>query len=296
MKFTLHLGSRINGRQTHGDLMNGSAVFSGRTLVVAFEGWNDAGEAASGAARALIRAVNANSISAVDSQEYYDFQFARPQVYLNSEGKREFRWPTTSCFKPELPDLFNLRILLGVEPSRNWLKFADEIFDVVDAEEIDSVIFLGAMLADAPHTRPITISPTTTNEQVAREVPAEMSLYEGPVGILSILASKFEANGIPTMSLWAAVPHYVHNGPVPKAILALINELETHLQLEFDHGDLANEVFKWERAVDELAAGDEDLAEYVQSLESSRDELEVTNGETLAREVEKFLRDAEGEL
>ncbi|MFM5951850.1 MAG: PAC2 family protein, partial [Micrococcales bacterium] len=115
-------------------------------------------------------------------------------------------------------------------------------------------------------------------------------------GILSILASKFEANGIPTMSLWAAVPHYVHNGPVPKAILALINELETHLQLEFDHGDLANEVFKWERAVDELAAGDEDLAEYVQSLESSRDELEVTNGETLAREVEKFLRDAEGEL
>jgi predicted ATP-grasp superfamily ATP-dependent carboligase len=122
-----------------------------------------------------------------------------------------------------------------------------------------------------------------------------MSLYEGPVGILSILASKFEAKDIPTMSLWAAVPHYVHNGPVPKATLALISALESHLELEFDHGDLANEVFKWERAVDELTDGDEDLAEYVESLEATRDELEGATGETIAREVEKFLRDADEE-
>lgn len=275
--------------------MSGSGVFSGRTLVVAFEGWNDAGEAASGAARVLVKAMNATSISAVDSQEYYDFQFARPQVFLNSEGIREFRWPTTSCFRPELTDLFDLRVLLGIEPSRNWLKFADEISEVVDAEEIDSVIFLGAMLADAPHTRPITVSATTTNELVAKEIPAEMSLYEGPVGILSVLASKFESKGIPTMSLWAAVPHYVHNGPVPKATLALITELERHLELEFDHENLATDVFKWERAVDELAAGDEDLAEYVESLEATRDELEGATGETIAREVEKFLRDTDEE-
>jgi proteasome assembly chaperone (PAC2) family protein len=275
--------------------MSNSNVFSGRTLVVAFEGWNDAGEAASSAARAIIKATNASAISAVDSQEFYDFQFARPQVFLNSDGKREFRWPTTSCFRPELTDLFNLRILLGVEPSRNWLKFAEEIAEVVDSEEIDSVIFLGAMLADAPHTRPIAVSATTTNPRVSEQAPAEMSLYEGPVGILSILASKFEAKDIPTMSLWAAVPHYVHNGPVPKATLALISALESHLELEFDHGDLANEVFKWERAVDELTDGDEDLAEYVESLEATRDELEGATGETIAREVEKFLRDADEE-
>ncbi|MEN9707274.1 MAG: hypothetical protein RIS31_840 [Actinomycetota bacterium] len=275
--------------------MSNSNVFSGRTLVVAFEGWNDAGEAASSAARAIIKATNASAISAVDSQEFYDFQFARPQVFLNIDGKREFRWPTTSCFRPELTDLFNLRILLGVEPSRNWLKFAEEIAEVVDSEEIDSVIFLGAMLADAPHTRPIAVSATTTNPRVSEQAPAEMSLYEGPVGILSILASKFEAKDIPTMSLWAAVPHYVHNGPVPKATLALISALESHLELEFDHGDLANEVFKWERAVDELTDGDEDLAEYVESLEATRDELEGATGETIAREVEKFLRDADEE-
>lgn len=276
--------------------MNDNNLFSSRTLVVAFEGWNDAGEAASSAVRAIVRATNSTASSTVDSQEYYDYQFARPQVFLNSAGKREFRWPTTSCFKPELADLFNLRLLLGVEPSRNWLKFADEVSLIVDAEEIDAVIFLGSMLADAPHTRPISVTATTTNEVVAREVPAEISLYEGPVGILSILAAEFESKGIPTMSLWAAVPHYVHNGPVPKATLALISALETHLGVEFDHGDLANEVFKWERAVDELTAGDEDLAEYVESLEASRDEIDGATGENIAREVEKFLRDAGEDL
>jgi hypothetical protein len=272
-----------------------SSLFSGRTLVVAFEGWNDAGESASSAARFLINAVNAKAIVSVDSQEYFDFQFARPQVFLNTEGKREFRWPTVSCFRPELPDLFDLRILLGVEPSRNWIAFSKEIAEVVDAEEIDSVIFLGAMLSDAPHTRPISVTNTTTNEVVALEVPAELSMYEGPVGILSVLAAEFEERGIPTMSLWAAVPHYVHNGQVPKATLALIDSLENYLGFQFDHGELANEVFKWERAVDELAEGDEDLAEYVASLEKARDELDGATGETIAREVEQFLRDADEE-
>lgn len=273
--------------------MSENNLFSGRTLVVAFEGWNDAGESASGAARLIIQGVNASAVNSLDSQHYYDFQFARPQVFLNAQGKREFRWPTASCFKPELPDLFDLRILLGVEPSRNWIEFAKEIAEVVEGEEVDSVIFLGAMLSDAPHTRPISISPTTTNEVVAAELGIEMSMYEGPVGVLSVLAAEFEARGLPTMFLWAAVPHYVHSGPVPKATLALISELETYLGIEFDHGDLANEVFKWERAVDELTEGDEDLAEYVAALEKSRDEIEGATGETIAREVEQFLRESD---
>jgi hypothetical protein len=270
-----------------------SGLFSGRTLIVAFEGWNDAGEASSGAARILIQAMNAQAISAIDSQNYFDFQFARPQAFLNPAGKREFKWPTASVYRPELPDLFDVRILLGVEPSRNWIDFSKEIADVVDGEEVDSVVFLGAMLSDAPHTRPIAITSTTTNATVAEETSAEMSMYEGPVGILSILAAEFEARGLPTMFLWAAVPHYVHNGPVPKATLAMITELETYLNLEFDHGDLANEVFKWDRAVDEMTEGDDDLAEYVAALEKSRDEIDGATGETIAREVEKFLRDAD---
>lgn len=280
---------------TFGEQMSESSFFSGRTLIVAFEGWNDAGEAASNAARLLIKAIGGHAVSAVDSQEFYDFQFARPQVFLNVDGKREFKWPTASVFRPELADLFDLRILLGVEPSRNWIDFAKEIAATVDGEEIDSVIFLGAMLSDAPHTRPITITATTTNEAVALETGAEVSMYEGPVGILSVLSAEFEARGIPALFLWAAVPHYVHNGAVPKATLALINSLEARLNIEFDHGYLANEVFAWERAVDELAEGDEDLAEYVAALEKTRDEIDGATGETIAAEVEQFLRDSDEE-
>jgi predicted ATP-grasp superfamily ATP-dependent carboligase len=275
--------------------MSEQSLFSGRTLVVAFEGWNDAGESASNAARFLIDAIGGKEISEVDSQNYYDFQFARPQVSLDENGKRVFRWPNTSVYRPALSELFNLRVLLGVEPSRNWIEFATEIADIVEGEEVDSVVFLGAMLADAPHTRPIQITSTSTNQQVCDSVPAEKSLYEGPVGILSILSAEFERRDIPTMSLWAAVPHYVHNGAVPKSTLALINSLQELLDIQFDQGELPTEAFKWERAVDELAEADEDLAEYVTQLEKTRDENDEATGETIAAEVEQFLRDADEE-
>lgn len=275
--------------------MSEQSLFSGRTLVVAFEGWNDAGESASNAARFLIDAIGGKEISEVDSQNYYDFQFARPQVSLDDNGKRVFRWPNTSVYRPALSELFNLRVLLGVEPSRNWIEFATEIADIVEGEEVDSVVFLGAMLADAPHTRPIQITSTSTNQLVCDSVPAEKSLYEGPVGILSILSAEFERRDIPTMSLWAAVPHYVHNGAVPKSTLALINSLQELLDIQFDQGELPTEAFKWERAVDELAEADEDLAEYVTQLEKTRDENDEATGDTIAAEVEQFLRDADEE-
>ena len=275
--------------------MSEQSLFSGRTLVVAFEGWNDAGESASNAARFLIDAIGGKEISEVDSQNYYDFQFARPQVSLDENGKRVFRWPNASVYRPALSELFNLRVLLGVEPSRNWIEFATEIADIVEGEEVDSVVFLGAMLADAPHTRPIQITSTSTNQLVCDSVPAEKSLYEGPVGILSILSAEFERRDIPTMSLWAAVPHYVQNGAVPKSTLALINSLQELLDIQFDQGELPTEAFKWERAVDELAEADEDLAEYVTQLEKTRDENDEATGDTIAAEVEQFLRDADEE-
>ena len=275
--------------------MSGQNFFSGRTLLVAFEGWNDAGESASNAARFLIDSISGVEISEVDSQNYYDFQFARPQVVLDENGKRQFKWPNATIYRPALPELFNLRVLLGVEPSRNWIDFASEIADSIEGEEIEAVVFMGAMLADAPHTRPIQVTATSTNDTVCETVPAEKSMYEGPVGILSILSAEFEKRGIPTMSLWAAVPHYVHNGPVPKSTLALINAVQELLSIEFSQGDLPEEAFKWERAVDELADADEDLAEYVSQLEKSRDEIDGATGETIAAEVEQFLRDADEE-
>lgn len=268
-------------------------TFSGRTLIVAFEGWNDAGEAASGAVRFLLDAVSAQPVFEIESQVFYDFQFARPQVFLDENGNRALRWPGAVIYRPEMSELFNLRILLGVEPSRNWIEFATELVDQIEAHEIDAVIFLGALLADSPHTRPIQVTATSANPELYASVDIEKSNYEGPVGILTVLSMELEKRSIPTMSLWASVPHYVHNGPVPKASLALVGEVEKFIGMQFDHGNLPTEAFKWERAVDELAETDEDLAEYVSSLEKTRDELDGANGEVIAREVEQFLRDSD---
>lgn len=270
-------------------------MFSGRTLIVAFEGWNDAGEAASGTARFLLDAIGASPEFEIESQDYYDFQFARPQVYLDSDGQRALRWPGAVIYKPEMTELFNLRVLLGVEPNRNWQQFTTELVDQIEAIEVDSVIFLGALLADAPHTRPIQVTATSANADVYALSDIEKATYEGPVGILTLLSIELEKRGIPTMSLWASVPHYVHNGPVPKASLALLIEIEKFISMQFDHGELPSEAFKWERAVDELAETDEDLAEYVLNLETTRDELDGASGDVIAREVEQFLRDTDEE-
>jgi predicted ATP-grasp superfamily ATP-dependent carboligase len=275
--------------------MNLVEMFSGRTLIVAFEGWNDAGEAASGTARFLLDAIGANPEFEMESQEYYDFQFARPQVFLDEEGKRALRWPGAVIYKPDMSQLFDLRVLLGVEPNRNWIAFTNELVDQIEASEVDSVIFLGALLADAPHTRPIQVTATSANPDVYALAEIEKTTYEGPVGILTLLSMELEKRSIPTMSLWASVPHYVHNGPVPKASLALLIEIEKYISMQFDHGDLPTEAFKWERAVDELAEGDEDLAEYVTSLEKTRDEIDGASGDVIAREVEQFLRDSDEE-
>ena len=266
-------------------------MFSGRTLIVAFEGWNDAGEAASGTARFLLDAVGANPEFEIEPQDYYDFQFARPQVYFDGDGKRALRWPGAAIYKPDISELFNLRVLLGVEPNRNWHQFTIELVDQIEAIEVDSVIFLGALLADAPHTRPIQVTATSANPEVYAHSEIEKATYEGPVGILTLLSMELETRGIPTMSLWASAPHYVHNGPVPKASLALLIEIEKFISLQFDHGELPTDSFKWERAIDELAEADEELAEYVVNLEQTRDELDGATGDVIAREVERFLRD-----
>jgi predicted ATP-grasp superfamily ATP-dependent carboligase len=275
--------------------MNLVEMFSGRTLIVAFEGWNDAGEAASGAARFLLDTVGANPEFEIEPQDYYDFQFARPQVYFDTEGKRALRWPGAVIYKPDMSELFNLRVLLGVEPNRNWQQFTSELVDQIEASEVDSVIFLGALLADTPHTRPIQVTATSANPDVYALAEVEKATYEGPVGILTLLAMELEKREIPSMSLWASVPHYVHNGPAPKASLALLIEIEKFISMQFDHGELPGEAFKWERAVDELAESDEDLAEYVVTLEKTRDELDGASGDVIAREVEQFLRDSDEE-
>jgi hypothetical protein len=280
-----------------------SQIFSGRTLIVAFEGWNDAAEAASGAAKYIAEISGVEAVAAIDPEEYYDFQFARPTVFFDEAGIRQLSWPNTELMAPtavsraEHPEFSNICVMLGVEPSRRWRAFTEEILEMVTDREIDTVIFLGAMLAEVPHTRPIGVSATSQNEAAREQLGVERSHYEGQVGILTVLGQAFEANNIATIALWASVPHYVHNTPSPKAMLALVAELEKHLGVSFDRTALAEQAFTWERGVDEVSLADDDMAGYITELEKKHDEAESVqaSGDFLANEFEKFLRQKDGE-
>jgi hypothetical protein len=269
-------------------------VLKGRVLICAFEGWNDAAESASAAANIVSESLDCIVAAEVDPEDYYDFQFTRPTVSLSENGDRELAWPTTSLLisSSKDPNLSRFSVLIGTEPARRWKSFVAEVLEMIEDREIETVIFLGGMLADTPHTRPISVTATSQNETVRKIDGVEKSSYEGPVGIVSTLGIALEEAGIATIALWAAVPHYVHTSPSPKATLALVAELERLLGVNFSHGDLADQAFAWERGIDEIAENDEEMSGYIEQLEASRDEVdsEAASGEAIARELEKFLQ------
>jgi hypothetical protein len=287
-------------------LTNTSDFAAGRLLVVAFEGWNDAGEAASGVARSLVETLSLEPVAELDGERYIDYQFNRPQVGLDDDGVRTLVWPriqlhaaadaaTVLPRDPSSPTI-EVLVLLGAEPSRSWRGFAAEIVDLIDVHDVTGVVFLGAMLADVPHTRPISVFVSSENEAVRDEYTLERSTYEGPVGILSVLADAVEAAGVPTLSIWASVPHYVHNAPSPKATLALIEKLDELSGVTIPRGELAAESTAWESGIDALAADDEDMAGYIEQLEQARDTVDSpeASGEAIAQEFERYLRRRDG--
>ncbi|KGJ72653.1 carboxylate--amine ligase [Cryobacterium roopkundense] len=291
-------------------MTDGNGFLGGRLLVVAFEGWNDAGEAATGAVRTLKDLLDMREIMTVDPELYFDYQFNRPTISTNEDGLRVIEWPSATMFGPRAPgaasvplaedaelrvsgtNAGNIYLLLGTEPSRSWKSFAAEVFDAALAADVTGVVFLGAMLADVPHTRPISIFVSSDNALVRSELQIERSSYEGPVGILSILSDASETAGIPTLSIWASVPHYVHNAPSPKAMLALIDKLEEVIDVVIPRGNLVTEAAEWESGIDTLAAEDEEMAAYIAQLEQARDTVDSpeASGEAIAQEFEKYLR------
>ena len=271
-------------------------LFQGKTLIVGFEGWNDAGDAASVAVRHIALTFDAELVAAVEPEDYYDFQFSRPVLTLDEDGNRSLNWPTTEVWAPNDEnanrDAAKTYFLIGTEPNRRWKSFVAEIVELVEDQEIDAVIFLGGILADVPHSRPIPVHATSHNQRVQQIYGVEASKYQGPVGILTAIGIELESKGIPTLSIWASVPAYVHSGPSPKAALALVAEVERFTGMQIDHGDLPDEAFKWERSIDEMAEGDEDMTGYIQQLEETRDAagMETTSGDALALEFERYLR------
>ncbi|PJJ72166.1 putative ATP-grasp superfamily ATP-dependent carboligase [Diaminobutyricimonas aerilata] len=267
----------------------------GRLLVVAFEGWNDAGEAASGAVRVLRDHFEVEPIAEVEPEDYFDYQFNRPTVAIDDDGERVLIWPSVTVFAPVDPTA-RIHLLLGTEPSRGWKTFAQEILDIVVDREIDGIVLLGAMLADVPHTRPISVFASSDDPAVRAEFGFERSTYEGPVGILSVLGDAARQREIPSLSIWASVPHYVHNAPSPKATLALIERLESILGVDIPRGDLVEEAAAWESGIDALASDDDDMSSYIEQLEQARDTVDSpeASGDAIAEEFERYLRRRDG--
>ncbi|AEH09674.1 MULTISPECIES: PAC2 family protein [Protofrankia] len=261
-------------------------------VVAAFEGWNDAADASSAAVEHLESTFDARVVGAIDPDDYYDFQVNRPTV-SGAGDARKIAWPTTrlSVASPTSGDS-DLILIRGLEPNMRWRSFTDELIEAVHALGGETVVSLGALLADSPHTRPVPINGTAGDAGTAARFRLDASKYEGPTGIVGVFADACTRAGLASVSFWAAVPHYVANPPCPKATLALLRRVEDLLDIEIPLDDLPERARAWERQVDELAAGDTEVAEYVRALESREPETELpeASGDAIAREFERYLR------
>ena len=270
-------------------------------MVIAFGGWSDAGEAATGVITHLLatlgdsenEGVEAELIAEVDSEDYYDFQVNRPLIFVDGSMIRSLTWPGVQVFGLRNPEGERDFVLVrGVEPSMRWRSFASELLDLADDLEVELVITLGSMLADTPHTRAIPVSGTGAHPDIAARLGVEVSRYEGPTGILGAIQDACQRREVDAFSLWAAIPHYAAGSPSPKASMALIEELGDYFEITFPVGDLPEASKAWEIAVTQLAEEDSEISEYVKQLEADKDDLDLeeTTGEEIAKEFERFLR------
>jgi proteasome assembly chaperone (PAC2) family protein len=267
-------------------------------LIAAFEGWNDAADAASGAVEYLELMWDSNPLAEIDSEDYYDYQVNRPTVRLVDGVSREIEWPAcrlSVCTPPGARR--DVVLLRGIEPNMRWRSFCAELLDIIDKLNVGTVVMLGALLADTPHTRPVPVSGTAYSSEVAERYNLEQTRYEGPTGITGVLQDACVRGGIPAISFWAAVPHYVSQPPNPKATVALLRRVEEVLDIEVPLGELPLQAEQWEETVTEMVGEDEEIAEYVRALEERGDaEVDMTDliskvdGDAIAAEFERYLR------
>lgn len=277
-------------------------------LLAAFEGWNDAGESATTAVRFLARSLGAERLAAIDAEEFYDFTVARPQVRLDKGMQRTIEWPDPVVDLATLPDGRSLVLLTGIEPALRWRTFTSEVVSLASTLGVEMAMTLGALLADVPHTRPVRVTGTATDPALVAELGFTRSRYEGPTGILSILLAGCADAGMRAASLWATTPHYLRETQSPKAALALVERVGRMLDFSVDVTELEVATAAYERQVDDMLAGEDDVADYVRRLEedgiegeggaewSGEDpaDFEIPTQEELASEVERFLREQPG--
>ena len=271
-------------------------------LIAAFEGWNDAADAASTAVRFLRDQWSARPFATIDHEDFYDFTATRPQVRLIEGITRRIEWPENELSWAALPGASrDVVVLLGHEPQLKWRTFTEQVVTLAKDLNIELIVILGALLADVAHTRPVRVTGTAADAELVRRLKLGRSTYEGPTGIVGVLHDAFSKAHLPSASLWAAVPHYVASTPSPKASLALVERAAELLSSTVDLTDLRITAADYERQVSEVVAADDDVVAYVQRLEASVDEdesaadMEMVSGDVLAAELERFLREEHGD-
>ena len=267
-------------------------------LVCAFSGWNDAGDAASAALTFIGASLGAERFARIDPEEFYDFQSTRPHIAFTDERKREITWPAVEIFAARIPRApRDLILVQGPEPSMRWRTFCRHIIDLAEALGTQIVVTLGALLADVPHTRPVSITGLASDETLVTKLGLTETTYEGPTGIVGVLHAACTEAGLPSASLWASVPHYVAAAPNPKAALALVRKLEALVGVNVDASELETATGDYERQVGLAVQSDPDVQAFVERLEqaaaqdtSSLGPGDLPSGDVLAREFQRFLR------
>ena len=268
-------------------------------LIAAFKGWNDAGEAASGAVQMLWDALNAEEFASIEPEEFFDFQVTRPTVRSAKAGSRQIEWPDNRFAWAALPGSDRHVILLdGTEPNLRWRTFSEGVADLALTLDVDLVLTVGALQVDVPHTRPVPVTGNTGNVQLASRLGLSRSTYEGPTGMTGVLHQACVEAGIEAVSLWGGVPHYLSGTPYLTATLSLTERILRVLEAELPLDDLAREAASQVDDIRALLAEDEDLAEYVAELEDrfvegGDDSLPAAtvSGDELAEEFQRYLRD-----
>ena len=266
-------------------------------LVAAFRGWNDAGDAASAAVEFVRAQLEPSQVARIDPEEFLDFTTVRPMIKLTDGRTREIEWPDTTLSAAEVPGAEgDLVIVQGVEPALRWRRYTEAIIEAARALDVRMVITLGALLADVPHTRPVSVTGIGSDASLVDRLGFEGTSYEGPTGITGVLHHACAAAKIPSVSLWASVPHYVAASPNPKVALALVRAFEGAAGVVVDAGELEAAADDYERQVSAAVASDPEVRGYVERLESAADDVSddapsnLPSGETIASDFQRFLR------
>jgi predicted ATP-grasp superfamily ATP-dependent carboligase len=266
-------------------------------MVCAFQGWNDAGDAASSAVSFLASSLGAKRFARIDSEDFYDFQANRPTIRFADDGTREISWPTVEVFEASAKRApRDLVLVQGVEPSMRWRALSAHLVDLAEALGVQLVVSLGALLGDLPHTHPVGITGHASDPALGERAGLQVSTYEGPTGIVGVLHSACVQAGLPAASLWACVPHYAAAATSPKAALALVRRVERLIGVSVDVSELESASVDYERQVELAVQSDPGIQEFVERLEQAvESEREgspenVPSGDVLAREFQRFLR------